>query len=159
MFSYDTAYQQFGYDYENELLEKQGTGPTAADFIPFFTSFSLPLSAAVATFIAIMVVRKPRTLPPFMDRSRLFLRRMNPSLITDMDDPLKEPPLQVSAAFLLFPQEIEIDVNSRKRRQADICDGSSSSLCRVLQSILLSKVNIVEQRPSLCLPSQPSISS
>ena len=27
--------------------------------------------------------------------------------------------LQVSAAFLLFPQEIEIDVNSRRRRQAE----------------------------------------
>ena len=81
MFSYDTAYQQFGYDYENELLEKQGTGPTAADFIPFFASFSLPLSVAVATFIAIMVVRKPRTLPPFMDQSRLLLRRTLPLLL------------------------------------------------------------------------------
>ena len=58
MFSYDTAYPQFGYDYnsDNELVEKQGTGPTPADFIPFFASFSLPLSAALATFIAIMVV-------------------------------------------------------------------------------------------------------
>lgn len=56
MFSYDTAYQHFGYDYQNELVEKQGTGPTAADFIPFFASFSLPLSAALATFIAIIVV-------------------------------------------------------------------------------------------------------
>ena len=58
MFSYDTAYQPFGYDYnsDNELVEKQGTGPTPADFIPFFASFSLPLSAALATFIAIMVV-------------------------------------------------------------------------------------------------------
>ena len=58
MFSYDTAYQQFGYDYssgETTAQEKQG-GPTPADFIPFFASFSLPLSAALATFIAIMVV-------------------------------------------------------------------------------------------------------
>ena len=62
MFSYDTAYQHFGYDYsnENELVEKQG-GPTAADFIPFFASFSLPLSAALATFIAIIVVKIPDT--------------------------------------------------------------------------------------------------
>ena len=61
MFSYDTAYQHFAYDYsnENELVEKQGTGPTAADFIPFFASFSLPLSAALATFIAILVVKIP----------------------------------------------------------------------------------------------------
>ena len=56
--SYDTAYQQFGYDYSSgpELVEKQGTGPTPADFIPFFASFSLPLSAALATFLAIIVV-------------------------------------------------------------------------------------------------------
>ena len=60
MFSYDTAYQHFGYDYssDNELVEKQG-GPTPADFIPFFASFSLPLSAALATFIAILVVIIP----------------------------------------------------------------------------------------------------
>ena len=101
IFSYDTAYQHFGYDYENELVEKQGTGPTAADFIPFFASFSLPLSAALATFIAIIVV---------------------------------------SAAFLLFPQEIEIDVNSRRKRELDPCQGSH--LCKVLQSVLLSGVNI-----------------
>ena len=63
VFSYDTAYQHFGYDYDHELVEKQGTGPTAADFIPFFASFSLPLSAAVATFIAIIVVTLPQTDP------------------------------------------------------------------------------------------------
>ena len=51
--------------------------------------------------------------------------------------------MQVSAAFLLFPQEIEIDVNSRRRRQTDSCDSSSSpQLCRVLQSVLLSGVII-----------------
>ena len=47
--------------------------------------------------------------------------------------------LQVSAAFLLFPQEIEIDVNSRRRRQSDslLCS-SSSSLCQALEPLLLS---------------------
>ena len=59
VFSYDPAYQ-FGYPYdytsEDELAEKQGTGPTALDFVPFFASFSLPLTAALATFIAIIVV-------------------------------------------------------------------------------------------------------
>ena len=62
MFSYDPGYQ-FGYRYDyssgEELVEKQGTGPTAGDFIPFFASFSLPLTAALATFVAILVVGSP----------------------------------------------------------------------------------------------------
>ena len=79
-FSYGTYDQknQFGYGYadeysHDELLEKQG-GPTPADFIPFVASLSLPLTAALVTFVAIV---------------------------------------SVSAAFLLFPETIEIDVNSR----------------------------------------------
>ena len=79
-FSYGNYDQknQFGYGYadeysHDELLEKQG-GPTPADFIPFVASLSLPLTAALVTFVAIV---------------------------------------SVSAAFLLFPETIEIDVNSR----------------------------------------------
>ena len=67
---YDPAYGQYdpkyaeayGYPYDysdsSELAEKQtGTGPTAADFIPFIASFSLPLGAAVITFLALVSVR------------------------------------------------------------------------------------------------------
>ena len=42
--------------------------------------------------------------------------------------------LQVSAAFLLFPQEIEIDVNSRRRRQAET----------QLQSLVLTVIKLTD---------------
>ena len=61
---YDPKYAEaYGYPYDysdgDELAEKQtgtGTGPTAADFIPFIASFSLPLGAAVITFLALVSV-------------------------------------------------------------------------------------------------------
>merc|ERR1719435_394505 len=91
------------------LLEKQTGigGPTFADFIPFIASFSLPLGAAVITFIALV---------------------------------------SVVAAFLLFPQTIEIETNSRKKRSYEesfsspygVCDNSSSTVCRILESMVLS---------------------
>jgi len=117
---YDPAYGQYDpkyadaygypYDYSNsELSEKQtgtGTGPTAADFIPFIASFSLPLGAAVITFLALV---------------------------------------SVAAAFLLFPQTVEIDTNARKKRSFEsisspygVCENSSSTVCRILESIVLS---------------------
>jgi len=115
---YDPKYAEaYGYPYDysdsGELLEKQtgtGTGiggPTAADFIPFIASFSLPLGAAVITFLALV---------------------------------------SVAAAFLLFPQTVEIDTNSRKKRSFEesltspygVCDNSSSTVCRILESIVLS---------------------
>jgi len=118
---YDPAYGQYdpkyaeayGYPYDysdsGELAEKQtatGTGPTALDFVPFLASFSLPLGAAVITFLALV---------------------------------------SVAAAFLLFPQTVEIDTNSRKKRSFEslsspygVCDGSSSKVCRILESIVLS---------------------
>jgi len=60
--------------------------------------------------------------------------------------------IAVSAAFLLFPETIEIDVNSRKRRFVDddqdrmnflsfpsgFCGKSSSKLCYLLEKILAS---------------------
>jgi len=107
---YDPKYAEaFGYPYDysdSELEEKQTGigGPTAADFIPFIASFSLPLGAAVITFLALVAV---------------------------------------AAAFLLFPQTIEIDTNARKKRSFEpspygVCDHSSSSVCRILESIVLS---------------------
>ena len=57
--SYQDPNYQLGYrfsDYsDDELVEKQG-GPTPADFIPFFASLTLPLTAALVTFVAIIVV-------------------------------------------------------------------------------------------------------
>jgi len=109
--NYQDPNYQLGYrfsDYaDDELVEKQGGGgPTPADFIPFIASFSLPLTAALVTFVAIITV---------------------------------------SAAFLLFPETIEIDVDSRKKRSLEdnfltpgMCGGSSSKICRVLEKILLS---------------------
>merc|ERR1712113_55007 len=80
--NYDpTAYSNY-YDYSleqsnevDDIAEKQGI-PNPAAFIPFFASFSLPLGAAVATFMAIVAV---------------------------------------SAAFFLFPSEVEVEVNSTLR--------------------------------------------
>jgi len=108
--NYQDPNYQLGYRYsdysDDELVEKQGGGPTPADFIPFIASFSLPLTAALITFVSIIVV---------------------------------------SAAFLLFPETIEIDVDSRKKRSVEdsfltpgMCGGSSSKICRVLEKILLS---------------------
>ena len=64
--------------------------------------------------------------------------------------------MKVSAAFLLFPETIEIDVDSRKKRSVEdsfltqgMCGGSSSKICRVLEKILLSIV-----RPILFTPLQ-----
>ena len=104
-----------GYRYDqysnDELVEKQGGGPTPADFIPFIASFSLPLTAALITFVAIVLV---------------------------------------SAAFLLFPQTIEIDPNSRKKRSvednmisfpAGFCDKSSSQMCNLFEKVLKSIVS------------------
>ncbi len=59
--SYQDPNYQLGYrfsDYaDDELVEKQGGGgPTPADFIPFIASFSLPLTAALVTFVAIITV-------------------------------------------------------------------------------------------------------
>ena len=58
--SYQDPNYQLGYrfsDYsDDELVEKQGGGPTPADFIPFIASLSLPLTAALVTFVAIIVV-------------------------------------------------------------------------------------------------------
>ena len=58
--------------------------------------------------------------------------------------------MKVSAAFLLFPETIEIDVDSRKKRSVEdsfltpgICGGSSSKICRVLEKILLSIVRAI----------------
>merc|ERR1712203_656035 len=109
------------------ISEKQGIPgiPNPAAFIPFFASFSLPLGAAVATFMAIVAV---------------------------------------SAAFFLFPSEVEVEVNStmrdsddegrfswfgfRKRRSVDsqhgsnlgarFCSNSSSTLCKLLSTVLIS---------------------
>ena len=61
---YDPKYAEaYGYPYDysdsGELVEKQTTGiggPTFADFIPFIASFSLPLGAAVITFLALISV-------------------------------------------------------------------------------------------------------
>ena len=59
-FSYQDPNYQLGYRYsdysDDELVEKQGGGPTPADFIPFIASFSLPLTAALVTFVAIITV-------------------------------------------------------------------------------------------------------
>jgi len=112
---YDPKYAEaYGYPYDysdsGELVEKQTTGiggPTFADFIPFIASFSLPLGAAVMTFLALV---------------------------------------SVAAAFLLFPQEIEIETNSRKKRSYleslsspyGVCENSSSTVCRILESVVLS---------------------
>jgi len=111
---YDPKYAEaYGYPYDysdsGELEEKQTGigGPTFADFIPFIASFSLPLGAAVITFLALV---------------------------------------SVAAAFLLFPQTVEIDTNSRKKRSYiesltspyGVCDNSSSTVCRMLESIVLS---------------------
>ena len=43
--------------YTDALVEKQGTGPTPADFFPFLASFSLPLGSAIITFVALVSVR------------------------------------------------------------------------------------------------------
>ena len=58
--------------------------------------------------------------------------------------------MKVSAAFLLFPETIEIDVDSRKKRSVEdsfltpgMCGGSSSKICRVLEKILLSIVRAI----------------
>ena len=53
---YEPGYE-LGYRYPglDQLEEKQG-GPTPADFIPFVASFSLPLTAAFLTFVAIVLV-------------------------------------------------------------------------------------------------------
>ena len=58
--------------------------------------------------------------------------------------------MKVSAAFLLFPETIEIDVDSRKKRSVEdsfltpgLCGGSSSKICRVLEKILLSIVRAI----------------
>jgi len=136
--NYDpSAYSNY-YDYSleqsnevDDIAEKQGIPgiPNPAAFIPFFASFSLPLGAAVATFMAIVAV---------------------------------------SAAFFLFPSEVEVEVNStrngsvrdsddegrfswfglRKRRSVDsqiggnlgarFCSNSSSTLCKLLSTVLIS---------------------
>jgi len=131
--NYDPAYNNY-YDYSleqsnevDDISEKQGIPgiPNPAAFIPFFASFSLPLGAAVATFMAIVAV---------------------------------------SAAFFLFPSEVEVEVNStlrdydgdddddswffRKRRSVDsqvggnlgarFCSNSSSTLCKLLSTVLIS---------------------
>ena len=133
---YDPKYAEaYGYPYDysdsGELLEKQtgtGTGiggPTAADFIPFIASFSLPLGAAVITFLALVSV--------------------SVSLYNFQTIKMSS---QVAAAFLLFPQTVEIDTNSRKKRSYEesltspygVCDNSSSTVCRILESIVLSMV-------------------
>ena len=64
--------------------------------------------------------------------------------------------LQVSAAFLLFPETIEIDPNSRRRRSVEavedntltpglltsgLCSPASSRLCALLERVLLSIVS------------------
>ena len=58
--SYQDPNYQLGYrfsDYsDDELVEKQGGGPTPADFIPFIASLGLPLTAALVTFVAIIGV-------------------------------------------------------------------------------------------------------
>jgi len=113
-YGYSDPYSQFGYRYdysEDDGLEER-QGPTAADFIPFIASFSLPLTTAFITFVALVVV---------------------------------------SAAFLLFPETIEIDHNSRKKRSIEeedpvqnsllsfpsgFCDRSTSKICRLLQQVL-----------------------
>jgi len=137
--NYDpTAYSNY-YDYSleqsnevDDIADKQGIAgiPNPAAFIPFFASFSLPLGAAVATFMAIVAV---------------------------------------SAAFFLFPSEVEVEVNStrnssvrdsddegrfswfglRKRRSVDsqlggnlgarFCSNSSSTLCKLLSTVLISR--------------------
>ena len=56
----------------------------------------------------------------------------------------------VSAAFLLFPQTIEIDPNSRRKRSieenmisfpAGFCDNSSSQMCVLFEKVLKSIVS------------------
>ena len=64
--------------------------------------------------------------------------------------------LQVSAAFLLFPETIEIDPNSRRKRSIEpeqveensllsfpsgFCDRSTSKICKLLQKVLFSIVS------------------
>jgi len=136
--NYDpSAYSNY-YDYSleqsnevDDISEKQGIPgvPNPAAFIPFFASFSLPLGAAVATFMAIVAV---------------------------------------SAAFFLFPSEVEVEVNGtggtvrdsddegrfswfglRKRRSVSsqqfggnlgtrFCSNSNSTLCKLLSTVLIS---------------------
>lgn len=63
---------------------------------------------------------------------------------------------QVSAAFLLFPETIEIDPNSRRKRSIEpeqaeensllsfpsgFCDKSTSKICKLLQKVLFSIVS------------------
>ena len=59
-FSYQDPNYQLGYRYsdysDDELVEKQAGGPTPADFIPFIASLSLPLTAALVTFVSIILV-------------------------------------------------------------------------------------------------------
>ena len=60
---------------------------------------------------------------------------------------------QVAAAFLLFPSTVEVDVNGVKRKRsvrslqdnrldmaAGLCADSESSICKLLSTILISKV-------------------
>ena len=138
--SYQDPNYQLGYrfsDYaDDELVEKQGGGgPTPADFIPFIASFSLPLTAALITFVAIITVYiwelRIRNL---LISPKARMRRSGDEGIVIIVF------LKVSAAFLLFPETIEIDVDSRKKRSlednfltAGMCGGSSSKICRVLE--------------------------
>ena len=52
--------------YTDALVEKQGTGPTPADFFPFLASFSLPLGSAIITFVALVSVRNHPCLDVFI---------------------------------------------------------------------------------------------
>ena len=60
---------------------------------------------------------------------------------------------QVAGAFLLFPSTVEVDVNGVKRKRSvrslqdnrldmasGLCAHSSSSICKLLSNVLISKV-------------------
>ena len=65
----------------------------------------------------------------------------------------------MSAGFLLFPETIEIEVDSRRKRSTEdnmlglapgMCGGSSAKICRTLEKILLSIVRVHARDDSQC---------
>ena len=118
---------------DDELVEKQ-------DFIPFIDSLSVPLFTALVLFGGLFTLSLVYIWEHLLISPQARMRRSIEGIVIIVF-------LKVSAAFLLFPETIEIDVDSRKKRSLEdnfltpgMCGGSSSKICRVLEKILLSIV-------------------
>jgi len=118
-----TAATAYGYSYDypqdqlnelDDISDKQGIITAPIAFLPFLASFSLPLGAAIATFLGIV---------------------------------------GVSAVFFLFPQTVQVDVNSTaggtKKRSTRSIDSfshnnlemsfnSSSTISKILDTLMVS---------------------